>query len=115
MGFTNFSITYRYSPLRIYFKVAMLVAILFICFMAFSFLGRLDLSLKDNSNNPILLEPVVDAIIQLETEDERVIWSHLEDLQTEMNRIDELPNDIVKRMERLMKLRNATTKGSSRS
>ena len=34
-------------------------------------------SLKDNSNNPALLEPALDAIIQLETEDEKVVWDHL--------------------------------------
>jgi len=108
--FTNFSISYRYSPVRIYFKVFMLVVGFFVFFMAFSFLGRLDMSLKDNSNNPALLEPALDAIIQLETEDEKVIWNHLEGLQTQMNRIEGLPSSILKRMEMLMKLRHSSKK-----
>merc|ERR1719394_2138115 len=78
--------------------------------LAFSFLGRLDMSLKDNSNNPALLEPALDAIIQLETEDEKVIWDHLQDLQTQMNRIEGLPSSILKRMDMLMKLRHSSKK-----
>merc|ERR1719336_1436012 len=108
--FKNFSISYRYSPLRIYFKVFMLVAGFFMFFMAFSFLGRLDMPLKDNSNNPALLDPALDAIIQLETEDEKVIWDHLQDLQTQMNRIEGLPSSILKRMDMLMKLRHSSKK-----
>lgn len=113
--FTNFSISYRYSPVRIYFKVFMLVVGFFLFFMSFSFLGRLDMSLKDNSNNPALLEPALDAIIQLETEDEKVVWDHLADLQTQMNRIEGLPSNILKRMDTLMKLRNSSKKNKHHS
>lgn len=109
--FETFSISYRYSPVRIYFKVAMLVVGFFMFFMSFSFLGRLDMSLKDNSNNPkIILQPTLDAIIQLETEDEKVIWTCLEGLQMKMLGMETLPNEIIKKIEKIMKLRNGSSK-----
>merc|ERR1719336_3330218 len=76
--FEEFSITYRYSPLRIYYKVIMLIVGFFTFFMTFSFFGRLDISLKDNSQNPALLLPFVRAILDLECETTKELFAVLD-------------------------------------
>merc|ERR1711879_10688 len=108
--FEKFSITYRYSPLRIYYKVIMLIVGFFTFFMTFSFFGRLDMSLKDNSQNPALLLPFVRAILDLECETTKELFAVLDAFVEQCKRFESLPSSWSRKMDRLYRARASKKK-----